>query len=149
MFSSKAIAGPFARTYQVTIGVQAAVFDAEGRVLLVRHGYRDGWHFPGGGVERGETLRQALDRELEEETGVIIAAEPKLLAIYAHFDEFPGDHIALFLVRNWSQPRFPPPNHEIRAQQLFARAALPAGTSKPTQRRLREIVEGAERSENW
>lgn len=45
----------------------------EGKILLVKSWFgHQRWSLPGGGVEKGETLRQAARRELEEETGIIL-----------------------------------------------------------------------------
>jgi 8-oxo-dGTP pyrophosphatase MutT (NUDIX family) len=136
-------------TRSLTMGVQGVVLDATGRVLLVRHGYRPGWHFPGGGVEKGESVLAALARELDEEVGVRLGEPPQLFGIYSHFDVFPGDHIALYVVRAWSRGRVPQPNAEIREHAFFALDALPEGTSAATRRRLAEVLAGAERSETW
>ncbi len=53
--------------------VGAVVLDARGRLLLVRRGHepsRGLWSVPGGRVEPGESLVEAVERELKEETGV-------------------------------------------------------------------------------
>ena len=133
----------------VTIGVQGAVIDATGRLLLVRHGYRPGWHFPGGGLERDESAEVALRRELLEETGVIPAERPRLFSIYSHFDVYPGDHIVLYIIEAWQQPTVPPPSFEIAEQGFFAPDALPEGTSAGTRRRVQEIVRGATPAARW
>jgi 8-oxo-dGTP pyrophosphatase MutT (NUDIX family) len=44
----------------MTLGVRGVVIDENDRVLLVRHSYISGWHFPGGGVEARETVADAL-----------------------------------------------------------------------------------------
>lgn len=137
------------RRDRITLGVQGVVMDEAQRVLLVRHGYRPGWHFPGGGVEHGETLTTALARELVEETGVVLSAMPELFGLYSHFDIFPGDHIALFVVRQWKRAHIPAPNREIAEQRFFERANLPDDTAAGSRRRMAELFEGGPRSANW
>ncbi|ANE43829.1 NUDIX hydrolase [Deinococcus puniceus] len=51
-------------------GAGGVVFDALGRVLLVRYRGSGAWAFPKGHVEPGETLEQTAVREVQEETGV-------------------------------------------------------------------------------
>lgn len=133
----------------VTLGVQGVVRDDTGGVLLVRHGYQPGWHFPGGGLERGETAEAALARELYEEVGVEFLAPPTLWGIYSHFAKFPGDHIILFLVPRWQRSVAPDRNLEIREYRFFPLDALPKGISPGARSRLSEIEGQSERSSNW
>lgn len=53
--------------------VGALIFDADGRVLMVRtHKWGDKWGIPGGKIRRGETAAAALRREIAEETGLAV-----------------------------------------------------------------------------
>lgn len=133
----------------VTLGAQGLIVDDASRVLLIRHGYRPGWHFPGGGVERGEEIEEALARELFEETGTVITQPAKLIGIYSHFDDYPGDHIVLFMVRYWRRDTVPKPNAEIAEQRFFALDELPEGLAPGAHRRLKEIFDGIAQSTVW
>lgn len=136
-------------TRGLTLGAQGIVIDRNENILLVRHGYRPGWFFPGGGVERGETAEDALVRELQEEAGIVVEGQPELFGLFANMPKFPGDHIAVYLIRDWSQPEMPKPNAEIAEARFFSRETLPDDTSSGTRQRLAEVFDGTARRPIW
>jgi ADP-ribose pyrophosphatase YjhB (NUDIX family) len=136
-------------TRGMTLGVQAVIAKPTGEVLLIRHGYRPGWHFPGGGVEWRETLLAALAREVEEETGVVVRGEPRLHGVFANFTAAPSDHVAVFLVSDWEQPRLPPASFEVQEQRFFRLTELPGDIVRGAKRRLAEIFDGEPVGQYW
>ena len=86
----------------IGVGVGALILDPQGRLFLSRRGpqaknERGLWEFPGGAVEFGETLAQALKREMFEEYGIQIEVGDLL-------DVF--DHILPEESQHWISPTF-------------------------------------------
>ena len=103
----------------VAVGV---LIDGEGRFLLTSRppgkAYAGYWEFPGGKVEAGESIEQALRRELQEEIGVTIAsAEPWKVEMF----DYPHALVRLHFcrVRVWSG------SFEMREGQQMAWETLP------------------------
>lgn len=71
------------------------ISDPEGRVLIVKAGYREHWQFVGGTVDPGENPEECAERELLEETGIV--KQPGALLVVAWTNpaadiEFPAAH---------------------------------------------------------
>jgi 8-oxo-dGTP pyrophosphatase MutT (NUDIX family) len=64
------------------VAVSAIVWDENGRLLLQQRGDNGYWCFPGGGVERGESIAEALCREVWEETGYTVRPG-RLIGVYS------------------------------------------------------------------
>ena len=140
--------GWLSATRPVTLGVRAMIRDQSGAVLLIRHSYVGGWHMPGGGVGRRETVHQAMAREVREEVGLEVIGTARMLGLYARFRHGSSDHVSVFIVDEWSgTPK--PDGLEITDSRFFQHDDLPADTTPATRRRLAEAVSGGAVSELW
>jgi 8-oxo-dGTP pyrophosphatase MutT (NUDIX family) len=133
----------------MTLGVRAVVLDGETRVFLVKHTYVSGWHLPGGGVEVGESFRDALARELVEEGRIELSGEPELHGVFFNRHVSRRDHVAVYVVRDFRQPGLPDPNREIVACGFFAANALPHDTTEGTRLRIAEVLENSQPIPTW
>jgi 8-oxo-dGTP pyrophosphatase MutT (NUDIX family) len=133
----------------MTLGVRGLTIDADGKVFLVRHTYVAGWQMPGGGVEAGETLVQALARELFEEGNIEILGVPELHGLFFDARISQRDHVAVFIVRAFRQQGAPVPSREIAEHGFFSPDSLPGNTTTGTRARIAEVLSGVPRSELW
>jgi 8-oxo-dGTP pyrophosphatase MutT (NUDIX family) len=133
----------------MSLGVRAAIFDESGRVLLVRHSYVRGWHLPGGAVEPGETVEEALRREVWEETGLRIDGSPRLHGIFFNRSVSRRDHVAVYAVHRYRREGDEPGGLEIIERGFFASDRLPDGTTGATRRRLAELLGSQAQVSDW
>lgn len=130
----------------ITIGARAIVTDGQS-VLLVKHSYLKDWYLPGGGVGRGETLQDAVRRELREEVSFVLDGELKLFSTYNNFGEYKRDYVTLFEVKT---AVFEPKGRgEVKEAKFFAFDQLPTDISPATKRRIEEYLEIRPREEKW
>jgi 8-oxo-dGTP pyrophosphatase MutT (NUDIX family) len=136
------------RTRGLTLGVRGLVVDAEGRVLLIEHTYMPGWYMPGGGVERGETVEQALEREMIEEAGIVVSGRPSLVSVHSNHARFRGDHVLIYRVDQWTQGA-PTQQGEILAIEWFHPDDLPVDVTPSTRKRILEALAGHDPHPDW
>lgn len=146
------IAQPFRRFYwwlvrPETRGVRAILVNPNGKILLVRHRYQEGWFLPGGKVSGKEKDENALQRELSEELGVKTISHLEELGEYANTYEYKKDTIAVFVAHNFT--REPKTHFEIEEQQLFDPKMLPEKVSPGTRRRIEEWLGQRAVSNQW
>lgn len=131
------------------MGVRAVVMNENGKVLLVRHTYTNGWYFPGGGVEPGQAAKEALADELRQETNLHLISKPKLHGIFLNRAVSRRDHILVYLCDTDSHA--PAISHSLEIAEIgfFSIEELPVEIDQGTSRRIKEIVGRQEPDSDW
>ncbi|MGC6328548.1 NUDIX domain-containing protein [Rhizorhabdus sp. FW153] len=136
----------------LTIGVRAVVVDSTGRIALVRHTYDERWYLPGGGVDAGEAIAAAIQREVREELGLANVVPERVIGLFLNLKEGRDDHVVLFLMRADG----PVPDRlrtaapfEIAEACWFAPDALPEATSPATRLRIADYLAGKDSFGTW
>ena len=78
-----------------TVKVVAAIITKDGKIFATQRGYgdfKDGWEFPGGKVEQGESPEQAIIREIKEELGADIKVTGFLTTVE---QDYPTFHLSM------------------------------------------------------
>ena len=78
-----------------TVKVVAAIISKNGKIFATHRGYgdfKDGWEFPGGKVEQGESPEQAIIREIKEELGAAIKVTGFLTTVE---HDYPTFHLSM------------------------------------------------------
>lgn len=136
----------------LTIGVRAVVVDPAGRIALVRHTYDERWYLPGGGVESGEAIAAAIQREVREELGLDRVVPDRVIGLFLNLKEGRDDHVVLFLMRAEAavpdRLRTAAP-FEIAEAAWFAPDALPEATSPATRLRIADYLAGKDSFGHW
>jgi 8-oxo-dGTP pyrophosphatase MutT (NUDIX family) len=114
----------------------------ERMTLLIHHSYASKWYFPGGSVERGESLMEAAIREAREEVGAIVHGEPRLLGIYLSNRNGRSDHVVVYVSEHFDLPDPPPDTWEIEGCAWFSLTNLPPNTQSACRQRVGEYLAG-------
>ena len=133
----------------LTLGVRAIVRSNDGKFLLVRHTYTPGWHFPGGGVEKGQTAEQALRNELQQETNLQIIGKPIMHGLFYNNNMSKRDHVLAYHCDVQGGLEAKSTSMEIAEIGYFSFEDLPLDTDPGTVRRIREMSFGDEKTEVW
>ncbi len=130
-----------------TRGIRAILVAYDGKILLVRHKYQEGWFLPGGKISGRENDEDAIRRELREELGIEIISHPEKLGEYLNTYEYKKDTIVVFVIHDFTQRS--KKHFEIEEQRLFDPRNLPSGVSPGTKKRIEEWLGERLKTGQW
>jgi ADP-ribose pyrophosphatase YjhB (NUDIX family) len=106
----------------IKVAVSAVVLDDAGRILMIRRTDNDRYAIPGGGLEAGETVSEAVVREVLEETGVRVAVAD-LVGVFSN-----PEHVIAY------------DDGEVRQEFSICFRARPTGGSLRTSEESKEVL---------
>jgi 8-oxo-dGTP diphosphatase len=126
---------------RTALGAACAIFDGDGRVLLVHHSYgRLNWELPGGGAQPGETPDESATRELLEETGIRAEIE-RLTGVYLEPDHEAGPILHFVFRCRWRDGLEPVASSaEVSDVRFWPLDDLPTPISDFTERRIQDAA---------
>jgi 8-oxo-dGTP diphosphatase len=125
---------------QFRVAVSALLFD-EHRVLLARRRDIDWWNLPGGGMELGETVEEAVKREVLEETGLEVEVG-QLVGVYSKPQK--REVVLTFLCQKVGGKLTE--TEESQECRYFALNDLPVNTLPKHRQRIQDALLGQERA---
>lgn len=129
-----------------TMGARVLVIQGD-QILLIKHTYTPGWCTIGGGIDPGESGLQALKRELMEEVGVTLSAEPSLLGFYHRPHKKRDDYVVVYVCKAFEKKDVSSP--EISETRWFPLKDLPHDITPGTKRRIEEYLGHRPLSDVW
>lgn len=106
---------------QFLVGVTGIIFNEKNEILLFKHTYRQhAWSLPGGYLKSGEHPREALEREIKEESGLTVSVDESL-KVRTDRDSSRLDmcYIGLFIGGEFT------PSHEVSEFGFFSPDNMP------------------------
>ena len=129
-----------ANSAQFRIAVSALLFE-EHRILLAHRSDIDWWNLPGGGMELGETVEEAVKREVLEETGLEVEVE-QLVGVYSK----PQKQEVVLTFRCRKIGGILMQTEEARECRYFVTDDLPVNTLPKHRQRIEDALLGLERA---
>lgn len=124
--------------YTHFVSVAALVLNQNDEVLLI-NSPRRGWEYPGGMVEPGETLEQALIREIEEESGIIVSIR-SFAGICKNIQK---DIVNIDFICEYTYGEFKTSEESLEVRWVKREDALSYVTNPLTRKRLKNMLNKA------
>lgn len=121
-----------------SVGVKAIVLK-EGTLLLVQQRWEDIWDLPGGLPHAGETLENAVRREVYEESGVHVHSLAEISVTYRTKAKLRNGWIVIFMANEWTQGGVPW-SLEIKRRAFFKLEDLPSNMPFQTRAQMSELL---------